>query len=73
MDNKKIPLSNSIIWSKIERRVFAIQKRLYKAALLSLKSLIRFFQNILVLSLDAKLLAIRLSSWKFKAAIILIL
>jgi len=44
----------------MELRVFAIQTRLYKASLLGLRSLIFFVQNILILSLEAKLLVARI-------------
>ena len=47
-------------WAAIEKRVWRIQRRIYKATLFNQTKKIQFLQYTLIHSLDAKLLAVRL-------------
>ena len=47
-------------WAAIEKRVWRIQRRIYKATLINQTKKIQFLQYTLIHSLDAKLLAVRL-------------
>jgi len=58
MNESKI-LWNSIDWRAVEKRVFGIQERIYKASLSSKFGEVTFLQNLLISSLDAKLLSVK--------------
>lgn len=59
MNNKETLLWDQINWTLIEQRVTKIQKRIYKQSKLGNKGAVVFLQNLLITSLDAKLLAVR--------------
>jgi len=46
-------------WAKVENRILRIQKRIYQASKLGNKGKVVYLQNLLLKSLDAKLLAVR--------------
>lgn len=58
MNNNKI-LWQEINWSLVEFRINRLQKRIYKYSLNNKKERVIFLQNLLINSLDAKLLAVR--------------
>lgn len=57
--NNKILLWQDINWSLVEFRIDRLQKRIYKYSLAGNKGRVTFLQNLLINSLDAKLLAVR--------------
>lgn len=48
-----------IDWALVEKRILRIQERIYRMSKLGDKGKVRFLQNLLLKSLDAKLLAVR--------------
>lgn len=48
-----------IKWADIESRVFKLQERIFKASTSGNKGTVRFLQNVMIHSLDAKLLSVR--------------
>lgn len=59
MSNNKQLLWDKVDWNLVEERVTKIQKRIYKLSKLGNKGQVLFLQNLLINSLDAKLLAVR--------------
>jgi RNA-directed DNA polymerase len=56
---KKVLEWNSIKWALVEGRIERIQKRIYAASKLAQKGRVLFLQEVLINSLDAKLIAVR--------------
>lgn len=59
MSNNAKLLWEKVNWTLTEQRVTNIQKRIYKHSKLGNKGMVTFLQNLLITSLDAKLLAVR--------------
>jgi len=55
----KLLLWNEIDWDSVESNVEVVQKRIYKASLSGNKSITKYYQNLLISSRYAKLLAVR--------------
>lgn len=58
MNNNKI-LWDNIDWKRVEKRINKIQERIYNASKNGKTSTVRFLQDCVINSLDAKLLAVR--------------
>jgi RNA-directed DNA polymerase len=50
---------NTVRWTLVKRRVRRIQRRIYRSARLGHKSRVQWLQNLLINSIDAKLLAVQ--------------
>lgn len=59
MNNNNQKLWKDIDWRRVETRIEKVQKRIYKCSLEGKQCAVLMLQNILISSLDAKLLAVR--------------
>ncbi|MBC6479243.1 MAG: group II intron reverse transcriptase/maturase [Hormoscilla sp. GM7CHS1pb] len=57
--NRKVYDWNAVPWRKLEREVFKLQKRIYRAAQRGDKKLVRRLQGLLTRSWSAKMIAVR--------------